>query len=308
MTRHGHNRRPRNYNRAFAVGIALNAVFIVVEVAYGFLSDSLALLADAGHNLGDVMGLLVAWAAAYLSQRKPTRKHTYGLKRSSILAALANAVFLLVSVGAISWEAVRRLREPAAVHVETVVWVALLGIVVNTATALMFMKGQQEDLNIRGAFLHMLADAAISAGVVAAGLAIARTGIMIIDPLVSIIIAVIIFAGTWKLLRESLNLALDAVPAHIDAAGIRAYLRGLPSVKNVHHMHVWGLSTTHAALTAHIVLENPVIDNQLLARIREELRELHGIEHTTIQFESGAEAICPAGKDKPDICRDGGHA
>lgn len=277
---------------AFAVGIALNLAFVVVEAVYGCLADSLALLADAGHNLGDVLGLLVAWGASYLSQWQPTQKHTYGLRRSSVLAALLNALFLLVAIGAIAWEAIRRFREPVAVQTHTIIWVAAVGIVVNTATALLFMAGRKRDLNIRAAFLHMVADAGISAGVVVSGLLIAWTGITRIDPIVSLAIAVSIFLGMWGLLRESINLAVDAVPEQIDPEAVHAYLARLPSVKEVHHVHIWGLSTTDVALTAHVILAQPELNNALLSEMRAELHRRYGINHVTIQFEAFENSIC----------------
>jgi cobalt-zinc-cadmium efflux system protein len=307
MTDHHPYHRVKSFGTAFAVGIALNLAFVVVEAIFGFLTDSLALLADAGHNLGDVMGLGVAWGASYLSQWQPTRKHTYGLRRSSVLAALLNALFLLVAIGAITWEAIRRFQAPAGVQANTVIWVAAVGIVINTATALFFMTGRKSDLNIRGAFLHMVADAAISAGVVLAGVLIALTGITVIDPLVSIGIAMIILMGTWTLLRESLNLALDAVPENIDGEAVIAYLSQLPSVRNVHHVHIWGLGTADVALTAHVVLQQPDTNNALLSRIREELHHRYGIDHSTIQFEASENDTCLSKLCTLHFCRGGQH-
>jgi cobalt-zinc-cadmium efflux system protein len=301
MTTHAHahdhgassaDHHPSNLGRAFAIGVVLNTTFVVIEVVYGLMSNSLALLADAGHNLGDVLGLLVAWGATYLSQWQPTPKHSYGLRRSSVLAALVNAVILLVSIGGISWEAIRRFRAPETIQAGTVVWVAAVGIVINTATALLFLRGRKDDLNIRGAFLHMTADAAISAGVVIAGLLILRTGVPWIDPIVSLAIAAVIFVGTWGLLRESVNLALDAVPSHIDPEAVQAYLAGLPNVQEVHHLHVWGLSTTDAAMTVHLVLSQPELNNDLLSRIRRELHDRYRIEHATIQLEAYEDNVC----------------
>ena len=289
---HGHDHEAADFGRAFAIGIGLNAVFVVVEAGCGFYADSLALLTDAGHNLGDVLGLVVAWGASRLSQWQPTPRFTFGFRKSSVLAALLNALFLLVSIGAISWEAVGRLREPAQVQSATMIAVAAVGIVINTATALLFMRGRKGDLNIRGAFLHMLADAAVSAGVVVAGLLIAWTGAMVIDPLVSLAIAGVILAGTWSLFRESVSLALDAVPPAVDAAAVEAYLKGLPEVREVHHLHIWGLSTTDVAMTAHVVLADPALNNGLLARIHDELHERFGIEHATIQLESHQGDLC----------------
>lgn len=292
MSPHEHSHSPQNFGRAFAIGIALNAVFVMIEAGAGFYADSLALLTDAGHNLGDVMGLVVAWGASYLSQWKPTQRFTFGFRKSSVLAALLNALFLLVSIGAISWEAVGRLRAPAPVESAVVIVVAAIGIVINTATALLFMRGRKGDLNIRGAFLHMLADAAVSVGVVVAGVAITWTGRTVIDPVVSLAIAAIILAGTWSLLRDSVGLAMDAVPTHIDADAVRDYLLGLPGVRDVHHVHIWGLSTTEAAMTAHVVLSQPDLNNALLAHIREELHGRFHIDHATIQLEAHEAEVC----------------
>jgi len=288
---HHHDHHPVDFNRAFAIGVILNAAFVAIEAVFGFLANSLALLADAGHNLSDVIGLLVAWGANYLSQWRPTRRHSYGLRKSSVLAALFNALFLLVSVGAIALEAIRRFGKPALVHTGMVMWVASAGVVINMFTALLFLRGRA-DLNIRGAFLHMSADAGLSAGVVLAGLLIALTGKQWIDPVVSLLIAAAIFISTWGLLRESVNLALDAVPEEVDTEAVRQYLAALPNVKDVHHLHVWGLSTTDIALTAHIVLDQPQLNNELLACIRRELRHRYRIVHATIQFESCENEIC----------------
>ena len=286
---HGHVHGPaaRDFSRAFAIAIALNIGFVVVETAYGFLANSLALLADAGHNLSDVLGLLLAWGAAALVKRRPTARHTYGLKRSSILASLANAILLLVAVGMIVWEAVHRLGQPQPVAETTVLWVAAVGIVINTVTALMFVRGGKSDINIRGAFLHMAADAAVSLGVVIAALAVMATGWLWLDPAVSIAIAIVITLGTWSLLRSSLNLALDAVPETIDRPAIEVYLAALPGVTEVHDLHIWAMSTTEVALTAHLVRPDCPVDDGLLGRSARELAERFGIAHSTIQIESG---------------------
>lgn len=283
----GHHHGPARYDRAFAIGIALNLGFVVVEAAFGVLAGSLALVADAGHNLSDVLGLLLAWGAAWLSRRRPTATHTYGLRRSSILAALANAAVLLVACGAIAWEAVRRFAEPESVAGMTVVVVALIGIAINTGTALLFMRGRAHDINIQGAFLHMVADAAVSAGVVVAALAIMGTGALWIDPVVSLVIAAVIVGGTWGLLRDSLNMALDAVPRRIDLAKVEAYLAGLPDVVAVHDLHVWAISTTEIALTAHLVRPGTGPDDALLAEAARELQRRFGIGHATFQVEHG---------------------
>lgn len=284
---HNHSHTPKNFDRAFAIGIALNVGFVVIEVVFGFLSNSLALLADAGHNLSDVLSLFFAWGASVLARRIPTQRHTYGLRRTSILAALINALVLLVAVGAIVWEAVLRFGHPEPVASDTVIWVASAGIVINGFTAWLFMSGQKQDLNIRAAYLHMMADAAISLGVVLAAVAIKFTDWLWLDPVVSLVVAVIIGIGTWSLLRESLNLALDAVPSNIHPAKVEAYLAGLPGIEAVHDLHIWAMSTTEIALTVHLVKPDAIIDDLLLAQVNNELHEKFGIQHTTIQFECG---------------------
>lgn len=291
---HGHGHAPANFGAAFAIGVGLNLVYVVAEVVFGLLAHSLALVADAGHNLGDVLGLALAWGASALARRGPTPTRTYGLRRTTILAALINAVTLLGTSGAIAWEALRRLRAPDPVEGGTVIWVALLGIAVNGGTALLFASGRRHDLNIRGAFLHMAADAALTAGVVVAGIAILLTGRLWIDPVVSLILVAVIVYGTWGLLRDSVNLALDAVPAGIDSAAVEAYLAGLPEVSSVHDLHIWGMSTTEVALTAHLVMPDRSSGDALLARICGELHVRFGIEHATLQVEHGDAAYaCP---------------
>ncbi len=286
---HDHAHGAPSANRAFAVGVGLNLGFVLLEAGFGLWANSLALLADAGHNLSDVFGLLLAWGASYLAARPPTARRTYGLRRSSILAALLNAVLLLVAVGGIAWEAVRRFGHPEPVAGGAVVGVALAGVVVNSATALLFFRGREHDLNVRGAFLHMAADALVSVGVVAAGLVIRFTGWAWVDPATSLAVVAVIAAGTWGLFRESLDLALDAVPEGIDPAAVESYLAGLPGVAAVHHLHVWAMSTTEVALTAHLVKPDGRLDDALLARAAEELRERFGIAHATLQLEQGAE-------------------
>ena len=283
---HGHTHTPVNYGRAFALGVALNLCFVIVEAIYGQISHSLALVADAGHNLSDVLGLALAWGAMKLARRQPTAERTYGFRRSSILAALTNAAFLLISGGAIAWEAIGRLGNPNPVAETTVIWVASIGILINAGTALMFMSGRKRDMNIRGAFLHMATDAFISLGVVLTAIAIINTGWLWLDPLVSLIIVGLIVYGTWDLLRGSLNLALDAVPEGIDMNDVRKYLSELPGSVDVHDLHVWGMSTTETALTAHVVMEQ-VCDDALLAKVTEDLHQRFGIEHTTLQVEFG---------------------
>ncbi|MBA3755327.1 MAG: cation transporter [Nitrosomonas sp.] len=284
---HDHSHIPKNFDGAFAIGITLNVGFVVIEVVFGLLSNSLALLADAGHNLSDVLSLLFAWGASILVRKLPTQRHTYGLRRTSILAALINALVLLVAVGAIAWEAMLRFGHPESVTSDTVIWVASAGIVINGFTAWLFMSGQKQDMNIRAAYLHMMADAAVSFGVVLAAIAIKFTDWLWLDPLVSLVVAVIIGIGTWGLLRESLNLALDAVPANIHPAKVEAYLAGLPGIKAVHDLHIWAMSTTEIALTVHLVKPDAIIDDLLLAQINNELHERFGIQHTTVQFECG---------------------
>ena len=284
---HSHSHAPKDFNRAFAIGVALNTGFVIVEAVYGFLANSLALLADAGHNLGDVLGLLMAWGAAVLVKRRPTARRTYGLKRSSILASLFNAVLLLVAVGMILWEAVQRLARPEPVAELTVIWVAAIGIAINTATALMFLRGGKDDINIRGAFLHMAADAAVSLGVVIAAVAVMFTGWLWLDPAVSIVIALVITWSTWSLLSASVNLALDAVPANIDPQKIDAYFAALPGVTEVHDLHIWAMSTTEVALTAHLVRPGAGLDDELLGRVCHDMQETFGIGHVTVQVEQG---------------------
>ena len=276
----------------FALGVALNLGFVLVEAGFGVVGHSVALIADAGHNLGDVLGLAIAWGAAALARRRPSHRYTYGLRSSSILAALFNAVVLLIAVGAIAVEAIDRLRHPAPVATGIVMVVALIGIAINIGTALGFMSGRATDLNVRGAFVHMLGDAAASAGVVITGLVIGATGWLWLDPAVSLALVALITVGSWGLLRDSINLALDAVPAGIDPTAVREYLASLAGVSEVHDLHIWGLSTTQVALTAHLVV--PVEGNvdRLLTDTCAQLRERFHIDHATIQIEHGTVAPC----------------
>jgi cobalt-zinc-cadmium efflux system protein len=284
---HGHDHGPPTYNTAFAVGVFLNLGFVAVEAVYGLLAHSLSLLADAGHNLSDVLGLLLAWAAVHLSRRKPSPHWTYGMRRSSILAALANAVLLLIAVGGIACEAVRRFAHPEPVAGGTVMAVAGVGIAVNAATALLFMSGRKRDVNIEGAFLHMAADAAVSLGVVVAGAVIAHTGWLWLDPTVSLLIVAVITSGTWGLLRKSVAMALDAVPEGIDPAAVKACLAELPGVAAVHDLHIWPMSTTETALTAHLVIPGGTTGDAFLADVAKTLHDRFGIGHTTVQVERG---------------------
>jgi cobalt-zinc-cadmium efflux system protein len=282
----GHGDAIVSFTSAFAIGVALNLAFVVIEATFGFFAHSLSLIADAGHNLSDVLGLVLAWCAAALSLRAPTERRTYGWKSSSILAALFNAILLLVSVGAIAWEAVRRLHNPPDVAGRTIIWVSAIGIVINSATALMFFSGRKHDINIRGAFMHMAADAAVSLGVVLAGWAILVTGMRWIDPAVSLVIAAVIVWGTWSLLRDSINLALHGVPEGIELPAVRAYLASLPHVTGVHDLHVWPMSTTETALTAHLVRDVDDCDCSLLDKAAKDLRVRFQIHHATLQFET----------------------
>jgi len=287
---HGHDHAPANYDKAFAVGIALNFSYVLVGAVFGVLAHSLALLADAGHNLTDVLSLLLAWGASRLSQMQPTKRYTYGLRSSSILASLINAIILLIAIGAIAWEALRRLNQPEEIQGGIVMAVAAFGVVINGATALLFVKGRESDINIKGAFLHMAADAGVSLGVVVAGFAISRTGLYWIDPVTSLVIVAIIAIGTWGLLRDSTCLALQAVPPGIDANTVKEYLATLPDVVGVHDLHIWPMSTTETALTAHLEMPNANAGDKFLHDVCQHLHDEFKIEHCTIQIEQNAEA------------------
>jgi cobalt-zinc-cadmium efflux system protein len=283
----GHVHAPASFDRAFAIGVGLNVAFVSAEIGFGLRTHSLALVADAGHNLGDVLALVLAWAGSILARREPTPRRTYGMRRFSILAAIANAGILLVAVGAIIVEAIDRLRHPAPVAAGIVSVVAAAGILINLGTALAFRRGRDHDLNIRGAFLHMLGDAAASAGVVVAGLLIAATGLLWIDPAVSLLLAALILWSSWGLAKDSVNLALDAVPSGIDPHEVDAALRGLDGVVEVHDLHIWGMSTTDVALTAHLIRPCHGGEDALLASATRLLRERFGIAHATLQVEQG---------------------
>jgi len=282
-----HQHGPRPEERGFALGVSLNLGFVVLEVAAGLIAGSMALLADAGHNLSDVLGLVAAWIAVRLARRLPSRRRTYGYHRGTILAALANAMLLLVAVGAIALESVQRLLQPEPVATGWMLWVAAAGIVVNGGTALLFMRGREADLNRRGAYLHMVADAGVSAGVVAGALLIQATGWTWVDPALGLVIAGVILAGTWGLLRESVDLAMDAVPAGIDAAAVQDFLAAQPGVREVHDLHIWAISTTQTALTAHLVRPGGGVDDGFLATVCGGLQTRFGIGHATLQVESG---------------------
>ncbi len=281
-----HHHEINNYNRSFTIGITLNVIFVIIEVTYGLLADSLALIADAGHNLSDVISLLLAWGASYLATKHPTHTRTYGLRKVTIMASLFSAVLLFVALGGIAWESLERLSSPQPVNGFIIIVVAAIGVVINTATALLFVKGQKHDLNIRAAYLHMAADAAISLGVVIAGIAIMLTGWLWLDPAISLGIAVIILFGTWRLLKDSIDLSIDAVPQGIDVTLIKNYLSGLENVSDIHDLHVWALSTTEIALTVHLVTASEFIDNCFLQEIQKYLHHHFNIGHTTIQIEN----------------------
>lgn len=293
---HAHSHAPADFGRAFLIGISLNLTFVVVEVGFGIVGHSMALVADAGHNLSDVLGLALAWGASALAKRKASQRHTYGLKRASILAALANAVLLLAATGAVVWEAVGRLANPGNVEGKTMIVVASAGVVINGFSALLFARGRDGDLNIRSAFLHLLGDAALAMGVVVAGVIILFTRWTPLDPIVSIVLSLAIVASTWSLLRRSLDLVLDAVPENVDLPAVRAYLEGIAGVQAVHDLHVWAMSTTEAALTAHVVVTPFPTGSGWLNEICEVLHERFGIEHSTLQVESASEAMCSLAK------------
>ena len=289
---HGHTHAPKDFGRAFAIGVLLNSAFVLIEAGFGLWSGSMALVADAGHNLSDVMSLLLAWGAGVAAKKPATARFTWGFKSSTILAAMANAGLLLVAVGAILFETLRRFANPPEVEGATMMAVAGVGIVINAATAMLFFSGRKHDLNIRGAFLHMAADALVSVGVVVAGVAILMTGAWWIDPVTSLIIVAIIGVGTWGLLRDRVKLALLAVPDSIDEAAVRGYLAGLPGVAAVHDLHIWPMSTTETALTAHLVMPGGQPGDAFLHDIAHALEHDFHIGHATVQVETGAEHDC----------------
>jgi cobalt-zinc-cadmium efflux system protein len=287
---HGHHHGPASFGRAFAIGIALNTAYVMAEVVWGLMANSLALIADAGHNFGDVLSLSLAWLATRLTRRAPSDRYTYGLRGSSILAALSNAVLLLVVTGGVAWAAILRLTHSEPAAGVTMMAVASGGVAVNAVTAMMFMSGRKDDLNIRGAFMHMASDALVALGVVAAGGLILITHWPWVDPAMSLIIGAIIVAGTWSLMRESLDLALHAVPTSVDRTAVMDYLAGLPGVSEVHDLHIWGMSTTETALTAHLVRPQAEVDDGLLHSVCAELRSRFAVHHATLQIENGAGA------------------
>ena len=300
---HGHSHgakhvhAPASFGKAFTVGVALNAGFVIIEVVYGVLGNSVALLADAGHNLGDMLGLLVAWTASALVQRAPSARFTYGLRGSSILAALFNAIFLLLTVGAISWEAIQRFSNPEPVSGKTVMIVAAVGIVINGVTAWLFASGRKGELNVRGAFAHMAADALVSAGVVVAGLVILLTGWLWLDPLVSLAINIVIVWGTWGLLRDSVGMSMAAVPIQIDPAEVRRFIEGRAGVASLHDLHVWPMSTTEIALTCHLVMPGGHPGDAFIHGLCEALSARFKINHATVQIEVDQHLACALAPD-----------
>ena len=308
---HHHHGDPTSHGRAFAIAIGLNAVFVAIEFTYGFIANSTALMADAGHNLSDVLGLMLAWGAAILAKRAPNARYTYGLRSSSMLAALFNSMLLMVACGIIVWEAVEQLLRPSPVAGVTVSIVAAVGIAINGFSAWLFLAGSKDDINIRGAYLHLAADAAISLGVLLAGLAVMYTGWNWLDPLVSIAIVVIIMLGTWSLLREALNLMMAAVPGNVDAPQVERYLRDHAGVRDVHDLHIWAMSTTETALTAHLVMPDGYPGDHVLDAIAARLKADFAIHHCTLQVEMGttdhACCLAPGAAPAPAQGHDHGH-
>ena len=279
-----HSHAPKDYGRIFAFGIILNIVFVIIEALYGWYAHSLALLADAGHNLSDVLGLLLAWSAFWLAQRKGNTQHTYGWRKASILAALINSMLLLVAMGAMAWEAIQRLQQPQIIESITLIWVAACGVVINGFTAWLFMRDSEHDINLRGAFLHMAGDALVSVGVIITGVLYYYYQWSWLDPVMSLIIAIIIIIGTWHLLQQSLNLSLDGVPEHIKLTEVQQFLLQQNHVKAVHDLHIWALSSSEVALTAHLVVNEFPQDDKLLHIISDELEHHFGIQHSTLQI------------------------
>ena len=287
---HGGDARGARLGRAFAAGIALNVAFVIAEVILGLMANSLALVADAMHNLSDVVGLVLAWGASALALRPPSARFTYGFRGSTILAALANAMLLLVVTGGIAWEALHRLKNPGIVNETLMIWVAIAGIVINGVTAGFFMADRKSDLNVRGAYLHMAADAGVSAGVALAGAGMLLTGWLWLDPAVSLVIVATIFVGTWGLLRDSVKLALHAAPESVDPGEVRGYLCALKGVAEVHDLHIWGMSTTETALTAHLVMPSGHPGDDFIAHVVHDIEHRFRIGHVTIQIEMGTSA------------------
>jgi len=290
---HDHAHAPKDFGLAFAVAALLNIALVVAQIIYGLSAHSIALLADAGHNFGDVLGLLLAWGAHVLARRRPTQRYTYGFRSASILSALVNAVLLLTATGAIAWEAVGRLSNPGEVAGLTVMLVAGIGVVINAGSAWLLMAGRKGDLNVRGAYLHLVADAAVSVGVVAAGAVIVWLGWTWIDPVVSLVISAVIVWGTWGLLRESLQMSMNAVPSAIEPSDVYGFLETLPGVASIHDLHIWAMSTTEIALTCHLVMPKGHPGDAFLAEVCHDLAHRFAIQHPTFQIELGDAAPCP---------------
>ena len=284
---HDHHGRDPGIGRAFAIGIALNIAFVLAEWTCGVLANSLSLIADATHNFSDVLGLALAWGAMALARRPPSMRFTYGLRGTTILAALGNAMLLLVATGGIAWEAILRFKSTAAINETIMIWVAVLGVLINAGTALLFMRGSKTDLNVRGAYLHMAADAGVSLGVAVAGVGMLVTGWTWIDPVTSLLIVTVIFVGTWGLLRDSVKLALHAAPENVDPLEVRGYLAGLPGVAEVHDLHIWAMSTTETALTVHLVMPTGHPGDEFFNNIVHHVEDRFRIGHATIQIETG---------------------
>lgn len=290
---HNHSHDINSYNKAFGYGIALNVIYILIEVVYGLTINSMALIADAGHNLSDVLGLIMALGASYLAGTTPTQTRTYGLRKSTILSALLNAIILLIAIGAITVESIRKFSSPEPVRGSVMMIVAGIGVIINALTALLFIKGKERDINIKGAFLHMAADAGVSLGVVIAGLLISVAGWLWIDPVISLVIVVVVTLSTWSLLKDSFHLSMDAVPRHIELEKVRDYLLSLPGITDVHDLHIWAMSTTETAITAHLVKQEAGSNNEILSGTCKALHDKFGIEHSTIQLEdNNAISIC----------------
>ena len=295
-----HSHAPKNFGRAFAIGIGLNTLYVIVEVVIGLRIGSLGLVADAGHNASDVLSLIIAWVGARLAQRSPSERYTYGLKRSPIIASLFNALLLFGAMSVVTWEAVQRLQDPAPLPGATIIWVTLVGLVVNFGTAFLFVRGR-DDLNIRGAFLHMMADGLVTLGVLLAGVTFLFTDAYWLDPAISLLIVVVVLWSTWGLFADAVRLSLDAVPEGIEPDEVHDYLRSLPGVTEVHDLHIWAMSTTETALTAHLVLaDGSGADNQLLKRANDGLHDRFEIVHTTLQLEHG-EPIDPCGQASAEV-------
>ncbi|MBK7107000.1 MAG: cation transporter [Ignavibacteriae bacterium] len=283
---HNHHIDHNEFNKKFKIGIILNSIFILIEIFFGLSYNSLALVADAGHNLSDVLGLIIAWTANYLVLKKPTKNFTYGFKRTTILAAMLNSLLLIFALGMILWEAIERLNSAKEVNGNIVMIVAGIGVIINGITARLFLHGKEKDLNIKGAYLHMLADAIISAGVVVSGFVIFLTKLYWLDSVISIIIVCVIFWGTWKLLRDSTILSLDGVPANINYEKVKNYFLEFSEIQSIHHLHIWALSTSETALTVHVVPKSKFNSAELFKKINEGLLNKFQINHTTIQIEN----------------------